>query len=67
MKVRITRPFHGIVENKDFSEGEVLTTTDCTEDRMNLFMKNGAAELIEEVKKKKAAEKPKRTRKKKGE
>lgn len=62
MKIKVTKIFKGLEENRDFLIGEVLTTSsDCTEERMKLFIEKEVAEAVEE------AEKPKRkttTRKK---
>lgn len=49
MKIKVTRLFHGIEEERDFSPGEILTTKECTEDRMNLFIEKEVAEAVEET------------------
>ncbi|KGF09701.1 hypothetical protein HMPREF1635_02135 [Clostridiales bacterium S5-A14a] len=49
MKIKVTRLFHGIEEDRDFSPGEILTTKECTEDRLKLFVEKEVAEAIEET------------------
>lgn len=49
MKIKVTRLFHGIEEDRDFSPGEILTTKECAEDRLNLFVEKEVAEAIEET------------------
>ena len=49
MKIKVTRLFHGIEEDRDFSPGEILTTEECAEDRLKLFVKKEVAEAIEET------------------
>ena len=49
MKIKVTRLFHGIEEEKDFSPGEILTTKECAEDRLKLFVEKEVAEAIEET------------------
>lgn len=49
MKIKVTRLFHGIEEDRDFSPGEILTTKGCAEDRMRLFIEKEVAEAIEET------------------
>lgn len=77
MKIKVTRLFRGIEEDKDFSPGEILTTKECAEDRLKLFVEKEVAEEVKETSKDEkpsedapAAEEPKRktaTRKKKTE
>lgn len=49
MKIKVTRLFHGIEEERDFSPGEILTTKECSEDRLKLFVEKEVAEAIEET------------------
>ena len=49
MKIKVTRLFHGIEEERDFSPGEILTTKECAEDRLKLFVEKEVAEAIEET------------------
>lgn len=49
MKIKVTRLFHGIEEDRDFSPGEILTTKGCAEDRMRLFIEKEVAEAIKET------------------
>lgn len=49
MKIKVTRLFHGIEEDRDFSPGEILTTEECAEDRLKLFVEKEVAEAIEET------------------
>ena len=49
MKIKVTRLFHGIEEDRDFSPGEILTTKECAEDRLKLFLEKEVAEAIEET------------------
>ena len=49
MKIKVTRLFHGIEEDRDFSPGEILTTKECSEDRLKLFVEKEVAEVIEET------------------
>lgn len=51
MKIKVTRLFRGVEEDRDFSPGEILTTKECTEDRMKLFVEKEVAEAIEETSK----------------
>ena len=57
MKIKVTRLFHGIEEDRDFSPGEILTTEECVEDRLKLFVEKEVAEAIEETS---AEEEPKK-------
>ena len=66
MKIKVTRLFRGIEEDRDFSPGEILTTKECTEDRMKLFIEKEVAEIIEgapatEKQKKRTATRKKKT------
>ena len=49
MKIKVTRLFHGIEEDRDFSPGEILTTKGCAEDRMRLFIEKEVAEAIKDT------------------
>ena len=49
MKIKVTRLFRGVEEDRDFSPGEILTTKECTEDRLKLFVEKEVAEAIEET------------------
>lgn len=49
MKIKVTRLFRGIKEDRDFSPGEILTTKECAEDRLKLFVEKGVAEEVEET------------------
>ena len=49
MKIKVTRLFHGIEEDRDFSPGEILTTKEYAEDRLKLFVEKKVAEAIEET------------------
>lgn len=67
MKIKVTRLFRGIEEDRDFTPGEILTTKECAEDRLKLFVEKKVAEAIEETPSEEtplegapAAEKPKK-------
>lgn len=62
MKIKVTRLFHGIEEDRDFSPGEILTTKECAEDRLKLFIEKEVAEAIKETSSEDAhaAEEPKK-------
>lgn len=47
MKIKVTRLFRGVEEDRDFSPGEILTTKECAEDRLKLFIEKGVAEAVE--------------------
>ena len=49
MKIKVTRLFRGVEEDRDFSPGEILTTKECAEDRLKLFVEKEVAEAIEET------------------
>lgn len=49
MKIKVTRLFRGIEEERDFLPGEILTTKECAEDRLKLFVEKEVAEAIEET------------------
>jgi len=49
MKIKVTRLFRGIEEERDFSPGEILTIEECAEDRLKLFVEKEVAEAIEET------------------
>lgn len=49
MKIKVTRLFRGVEEDRDFSPGEILTTKECTEDRLKLFVEKEVAEAIKET------------------
>lgn len=51
MKIKVTRLFRGVEEDRDFSPGEILTTKECTEDRLKLFVEKEVAEEIKETSK----------------